>query len=43
MKETRYERRGEWLVRANTQKIRYFSIVATQDKTKERKAPIDES
>ena len=30
------ERRGEWLIRANTQNIPYLSIVATQDKTRKR-------
>ena len=37
------ERRGEWLMGANTQNVPYFSIVATQHKTKAHKAPIDES
>ena len=32
------ERKGEWLIGANTQNVLYFSIVATQDKTKSRKA-----
>ena len=32
------ERKGEWLIEANTQSVLYFSIVATQHKTKARKA-----
>ena len=31
------ERKGEWLIGANTQNVLYLSIVATQDKTKLRK------
>ena len=33
---------GEWLIGTNTQNIPYLSTVATQDKTKVRKTPIDE-
>ena len=33
---------GEWLIGANTQNIPYISNVVTQDKTKARRAPIDE-
>ena len=30
------EWRGEWLIGANTQNVPYFSIVATQHKTRQR-------
>ena len=36
------ERRGEWLIGANTQNIPYLSIVAAQYKTKTCMAPSDE-
>ena len=36
------ERRGEWLIGANTQNVPYLSIVATQYKTKTCMAPSDE-
>ena len=36
IKENR-ETGGEWLIGANTQDIPYFSIVATQDKTRQRR------
>ena len=32
------ENKGEWLIGASTQNVLYLSIVATQDKTKARKA-----
>ena len=36
------ERRGEWLIGANTQNVTYLSIVATQRNTRQRrKSPID--
>ena len=35
------ERKGEWLIGANKQNVLYLSIVATQDKTKARKARIN--
>ena len=35
------ERRGESLIGVNTQNAPYFSIVATQHKTKAGKTPID--
>ena len=31
------ERRGEWLIGANTQNVPYFSIVAIQHKTRQRR------
>ena len=31
------ERRGEWLIGANTQNVPYFSIVAIQNKTRQRR------
>ena len=31
------ERRGEWLIGANTQNIPYLSFVATQHKTRQRR------
>ena len=31
------ERKGEWLIRATTQSVIYVSIVATQDKTRQRR------
>ena len=30
------ERKGEWLIGAKTQNVLYLSIVATQDKTRQR-------
>ena len=30
------ERRGEWLIGANTENVPYLSIVATQQKTRQR-------
>ena len=35
------ERKGEWLIGANTENVLYLSIVATQHKTKSRKARIN--
>ena len=35
------ERIGEWLIGANTQNVPCLSIVATQDKIKAHKTPID--
>ena len=31
------ERKGEWLIGANTQNLLYLSIVATQHKTRQRR------
>ena len=31
------ERRGEWLTGAKTQNVPYFSIIATQHKTRQRR------
>ena len=31
------ERKGEWLIGANTQNVLYLSIVATQHKTRQRR------
>ena len=31
------ERKGEWLVGANTQKVLYLSIVATEQKARQRR------
>ena len=31
------ERKGEWLIRANTQNVLYLSIVAKQHKTRQRR------
>ena len=36
------ERKDEWLVGASTQNLLYLSIVATQHKTKARKAHIND-
>ena len=35
------ERKSEWLIGVNTQNVLYLSIAATQDKTKARKARIN--
>ena len=34
------ERKSEWLIGANTQNVLYFSIVATQHKTRQRRVLI---
>ena len=31
------ERKGEWLIGANTQNVLYLSILATQQKTRQRR------
>ena len=34
------ERRGEWLIGANTQNVPYLSIVGTQHKTRQRRVKL---